>query len=117
MQLSHYNTYGIIALQELRKAKEGMAVPALADVIGIDYRYCQQVLRKLMMAGLVKSSRGGRGGFTLVNRRKSIRVLDVILAMHSPKEVVMVNDRARGVAQKVNDAMTDALRRLPVDSL
>ena len=49
-----------------------MSVPA---------KYAQHILRQLRIAGIVRSSRGGCGGYELAKLPKEISMLEIIVAM------------------------------------
>jgi Rrf2 family protein len=71
--------YGIRILVEIGRRPEG-ALP-LAEVERrqlISAKFAKQILQPLMKAGLVVSVRGLRGGYRLLKRPGSIRLLDVV---------------------------------------
>ncbi|MFW5698567.1 MAG: RrF2 family transcriptional regulator [Planctomycetota bacterium] len=60
----------------------------MADAEAISVDYVEQLLIKLKGAGLVRSHRGARGGYSLATDPHSITVADVLRVMEGPFELV-----------------------------
>jgi len=60
----------------------------IAEAEGISADYVAQILVKLKTAGLVRSRRGARGGFTLARDAQSISVADIVSAAEGPIALV-----------------------------
>jgi len=72
-------------------ARFGAKAPArkqdIARAEGISADYVEQILMKLKAAGLVRSHRGTRGGFSLARDPAAISVGDVLAAVEGPIEL------------------------------
>jgi Rrf2 family protein len=116
MQLSHYATYGILVLQELRKAQGPLTKFQLGAALGIGPIYVQQLMIRLIEAGLAASVRGPHGGYRLADREHKATVREVVEAMRMAAE-----SRGPGrfslVYQRVQAHLLKALDKLKVDAL
>ena len=70
-------------------ANEGQVVgaPTIAEAMGVPSRFTLRILRKLNIAGLTKSRRGAKGGYSLNRPAESISLYDIILAIDGPIEL------------------------------
>jgi Rrf2 family transcriptional regulator, iron-sulfur cluster assembly transcription factor len=83
MRLSTRGRFAITALIDLALREENIPVP-LADLAlrhHISLSYLEQVFAKLRQAGLIESTRGPGGGYTLGFRGDQISVADIITAI------------------------------------
>jgi len=74
--------YGVIcALHLARRASEGpITGREIAEVERLPGDYVEQILLRLRRAGIVRSTRGARGGYALAREAASISIRDVIEA-------------------------------------
>ncbi len=86
MKLSQSVTYAIHAV--LRLVNSGNIAPVNCGKLAADgkmpERFLLQVLRDLAKAGILHSTRGGRGGFLIRRPIEMITLLDVIEAVDGP---------------------------------
>ena len=79
------STYAVLAVAEIarRQASRAGGVQAgeIARCIGLPAAYAAKVLTQLARANILRSDRGPRGGFRLVNSPELIPLLDVIEAV------------------------------------
>jgi Rrf2 family protein len=77
--------YGVIcALHLARRAEEGpITGREIAEVERLPGDYVEQILLRLRRAGLVRSTRGARGGYALARAAQAISIRDVIEASES----------------------------------
>lgn len=70
-------------------ANEGQVVgaPTIAEAMGVPSRFTLRILRKLNIAGLTKSRRGAKGGYSLNRPAETISLYDIILAIDGPIEL------------------------------
>jgi Rrf2 family transcriptional regulator, cysteine metabolism repressor len=80
MQLHSYSAYALWIARVLASHKGSMTKLQLADRLGIDDGFAQQVLRRLQGAGLVGSVRGKKGGYLLAKDPRRITQREVIEA-------------------------------------
>ena len=82
MKLSTKGRYGLTAMLYLaRHADEGPLPLRMMDETGIQPDYLEQLLASLRKAGLVCTSRGAQGGYSLARAPEDITVGDVISAV------------------------------------
>ena len=55
--------------------------PTLSERIGVSLRFTLKILRKLLLAGIVRSYKGKSGGYMLAKEPKEISMYDVITAI------------------------------------
>lgn len=75
--------YGMRAMATLAVLAPGESLnaAALAERTGVPRQYLSKVMRKLVLARLVRSQRGPGGGFTLMNPAATVRLADVLKAL------------------------------------
>ena len=90
---------------------------------GIPQRYLEQVLQRLVKAGILKGVRGPRGGYSLARERRRISVADVMRVVEAmdeeaEKETRPASDLARQVIMPIwEDVQTDMVQRLSAISI
>lgn len=86
MRLSARSEYGLLALIDLAAAYGTEPVPtrALAESRGIPATFLEQLLADLRRAGLVRATRGPRGGYALSREPEAISALDLVEALEGP---------------------------------
>jgi Rrf2 family protein len=77
--------YGVIcALHLARRAEEGpITGREIAELERLPVDYVEQILLRLRRAGLVRSTRGARGGYDLARSPNDVSIRDVIEASES----------------------------------
>ncbi len=83
MLLSLTAVYGLRALAVLAGLEPGATINAadLAAVTGVPKQYLSKVMRKLVVARLVRAQRGRNGGFQLQKPARAIPIADVLAAL------------------------------------
>jgi len=86
MQLSTRADYALHALIELAAASGGVLVPAeqLARDQAVPPRHLELIMTELRRAGLVQSTRGPEGGFSLARPADQISLAEVVSAINGP---------------------------------
>jgi Rrf2 family protein len=90
LRLSKKADYALIAMKHLaRKAQGGTSASAreIAEQYDIPIELMAKVLQRLVRTGLLVSTQGTRGGYTLGRSSASISVADVIQAIDGPLTV------------------------------
>lgn len=88
--------YACVAMLELAARFADPKPVRLADVAdkhGIPSRFLVQILLDLKRAGLVASTRGAAGGYTLGRSPDEITLFDVIRVMDPPEQPVRADDK------------------------
>ncbi len=83
MRMSQTAEYALRAMAQMALLEPGQAVRAkdLAVEANVPPHYISKLLRKLVVAGLLSSRKGHKGGFTLARAPETIRLLDVLEAV------------------------------------
>ena len=101
MRLSTRGRFAITAMIDLALRESAQPVP-LQDIAlrhRISLSYLEQVFAKLRQHGLVESTRGPGGGYTLGFRGDSITVADIIGAIEEPAEASTPSDGVQDMTQ------------------
>ena len=83
MKLSSQEEYGLRCLLQLARAGDSasLTISEMADREGISAPNVAKIMRILRRSGLVRSTRGKAGGYTLARPAKDIRALHVLSAL------------------------------------
>src|SRR4051812_37309051 len=104
MRLSRTIAYAVYSILQLGKAPLGIAISRnqLAITAQLPERFLLEVLHSLNAAGLVRSTRGVDGGFSLARPPEDITLQEILEAFDYPQseyvpaldgQYVQVNDR------------------------
>ena len=101
MKLSTKGRYGLRAIVELAARKEGapVALSCLATEQGVSEAYLEQLMRSLKNAGLVTTTRGKSGGYTLSKAPEDISVSEVLNALEGTTSIAECVDKSGGVCE------------------
>jgi FeS assembly SUF system regulator len=110
MKLNRLTDYAVLVLWRLNQApgkdegkdKKGarmMAAPALADETVVPLPTVSKVLKLLSRAGLLASSRGVNGGYSLARAPEDISVADIIGAIEGPLSLTACVDDGETVCE------------------
>ena len=125
MRLSTRGRFAINAMIDLALRDNGAPVPLseLALRHHISLSYLEQVFAKLRQHGLVESTRGPGGGYTLGFRADSISVADIVAAIEdAPQERNVMHSEEAQMAQDLtqdlwNDLHTTLMAHMKTISL
>ncbi|MBN1420187.1 MAG: Rrf2 family transcriptional regulator [Planctomycetes bacterium] len=84
MRISSKAEYACLVVLDLARAAKGdepVPLRVLSDRKSLPYKYLTQILLQLKAAGIVRSTRGSNGGYTLARPPAEITVWDVIMAV------------------------------------
>jgi Rrf2 family protein len=86
MKLSRTVAYAVRATLQLAQNPQGTPVPCskLASDGKMPERFLLQILRNLVTHGILRSTRGVEGGYSLTRPPEQISLLDVIEAIEGP---------------------------------
>lgn len=116
MKLSQSVTYAIHAILRLAASPNPSPVSCgkLAEEGKMPERFLLQILRDLAKQGILQSTRGGGGGFTLGRRPEEISLLEVIEAVDGP---LLANLPLRGnFPDKIGDRLQAVLDQVAESS-
>ena len=115
--------YAVRAMLVLASHDDGpVKGDAIAAAQGVPFKYLENILGQLRTAGLVRSQRGGDGGYWLAREASAISIADVIRAVEGPLATVR-GERAEdldypegsGALQEVWVALRASLRNVLED--
>jgi Rrf2 family iron-sulfur cluster assembly transcriptional regulator len=89
MKMSTKGRYAVMAMIDIGQHSQGapISLNEISDRQDISQEYLEQLFGKLRRAGLVTSTRGPGGGYTLARAPAEIALSDVILAVDEPLRV------------------------------
>ena len=90
MKISTRTRYGVRAMFELAMeyGHGPLQTRTIAEREAISNKYLEQLISVLKSAGLIRSIRGPKGGYVLVNPPEETRLLEVFTALEGPIEPV-----------------------------
>ena len=83
MRITKWGEYGILCCIQLvgtDGSSEILGASAIADAVGIPLDYTQQILQRLRKAGVITSTRGPRGGYSLAHSPEQTTLKDILYA-------------------------------------
>ncbi|MBI2824663.1 MAG: Rrf2 family transcriptional regulator [Planctomycetia bacterium] len=111
MKLSRTVEYAVQATLQLAQAKTNGPVPCshLASNGGMPERFLLQVLRSLVTHGILNSTRGVDGGYTLERGPEDITLLDLVEAIEGPLVASLPRTQAlsSGTQAKLREALSN----------
>ncbi len=123
MRMSTKGRFAVNALIDLalREAAGPVALASIAQRQRISLSYLEQMFARLRRDGVVESTRGPGGGYTLGRSAEQITVADVVTAVDDPLEEGSEDERSLGMSralwQRLNDVMIEHMRGITLASL
>lgn len=83
MKISSQDEYGLRILIRIAKdsSDEGLSIPQLSEIEGLSASYVAKLTRTLRMAGLIESTKGQKGGYSLARPADEIKIREVLEAL------------------------------------
>jgi Rrf2 family protein len=104
MELSSKLEYALLALLEIANSYESgepLQIQQIADAQDIPKRYLEQLLATLRRGGLIKSTRGVKGGYVLAREPYQITILDALNCIEGLEATVSSTNTTNSVGTKV----------------
>jgi Rrf2 family protein len=116
MKLSRTVAYAVRATLQLAQNPSESPVPCskLASEGNMPERFLLQILRNLVTHGILRSTRGVDGGYTLTRPPEEISLLDVIEAIEGPMDAG--EPGGDGLPEQSHLRLHDALRQITATS-
>ncbi len=113
MKLSTNSRYGLRSLVDLAEQEGGAPVTlnAIASRQAVSESYLEQAFSALKKAGLVRSTRGSSGGYTLARPAEQIHVGDVLRVLEGDLTIMQGNVAADAVSLAIADLIWQAIDR------
>jgi Rrf2 family protein len=111
LRLSKKADYALIAMKHLAQKAGAPSTSAreIAEQYDIPIELLAKVLQRLVRTGLLASTQGTRGGYTLSRAAKSISVADVIQAIDGPLTVTACSTEKHDCEQYSKCSVRDPL--------
>ena len=86
MKITSQEEYGLRILLRIARCpnSDGLTIPQISAEEGLSRPYVAKLCRILRLAGLIRSSRGKEGGYTLARPAERILVPEVLNALGTP---------------------------------
>ncbi|MGD9852399.1 MAG: Rrf2 family transcriptional regulator [Nitrospirales bacterium] len=127
-------TYGIMATVELARHQDSQPVQAkvIAQRQGIPSRFIEQIMQRLKQEGIVHSSRGSQGGYTLTKPASQISLATLVNSMNGSQTTIasgisgnngsadkkhLSTALLSGIWEKVEEAEQGVLTNISIQSL
>ena len=81
MNLTLESDYALRIVYHLAYCGEMLDAARLSETVGVSLRFTLKILRKLRLAGLLRSFKGAGGGYALARPAETITMYDVIVAI------------------------------------
>ena len=112
MKLSRTVAYAVRATLQLAQNQSDVPVPCskLAATGKMPERFLLQILRNLVTHGILRSTRGVDGGYSLTRSPAEISLLDVIEAIEGPLD--SGEPPSQGLPEETQERLHGALRQI-----
>lgn len=129
MKISTKGRYGARAVLELtlRYGSGPVMVREISENQEISERYLEQILNTLRTSGIVKSTRGAKGGYELAKAPSEITLGEIVISLEGPLDVVSCTGnykcRNKGkcatyfVWEQIKDSIEDVLNSITLKEL
>jgi Rrf2 family iron-sulfur cluster assembly transcriptional regulator len=123
MRMSTKGRYAVNALIDLglRQAAGPVALATISARQQVSLSYLEQMFSRLRREGIVESTRGPGGGYTLGRPAAEITVADIVGAVDDPAEADGAEAAADGLSralwQRLNDQLFQYMGTITLDSL
>ena len=134
MKLTTKGRYGLRAVIDLAKyaKNEPVSLSDVAERQGISISYLEQLMAKLKKAGIVQSTRGAQGGYSLAKHPENISVGEILRALEgslSPVDCSAVDGEGetecsasnfcvtKYVWKRINDSINDTVNNIFLSEL
>src|SRR4026209_54956 len=114
MKLARTVSYAVQATLQLAKNESSEPVPCsqLASTGNMPERFLLQILRNLVTHGILRSTRGVDGGYSLVRSPEQISLLEVIEAIEGPYDSGTSLGEGEGITPEAQNKLKDALTQV-----
>lgn len=116
MKISTRGEYGLRILMELgMEGNRGLALREIAERQHISLDYLEQIVPALKHAGLVRARRGAHGGYFLAKKPAQITILDALVALEGPFDLMLCVSNTDPPKEKLPVASSTVLANSPLN--
>ncbi|MFC1826931.1 RrF2 family transcriptional regulator [Thermodesulfobacteriota bacterium] len=114
LTISSKSRYGIGALLALAEFYNSglLQIKDIASRCNIPHQYLEQIFNQLGKTGLIKSTRGKKGGYKLAKPPEQITVLQIVNALEGDLEFVPETDNSNDVIVELFQEAEDNLKKV-----
>ena len=94
LSLTKKTDYALIAMSRLVADPEGVhSARRIAEDFGVPLPLLMNILKQLSASGIIRSTRGARGGYVLARPAEKITLADLIVALEGPMRLSQCSGR------------------------
>jgi Rrf2 family protein len=114
LTISSKSRYGITALLALAEFYNSglLQIKDIASRCDIPHQYLEQIFNRLGKTGIIKSTRGKKGGYELAKPPEQITVLHIVNALEGDIEFVSKSDGNNDVIVELFQEAEDKLKKI-----
>ena len=114
LTISSKSRYGIGALLALAEFYNSglLQIKDIASRCNIPHQYLEQIFNQLGKTGLIKSTRGKKGGYKLAKPPEQVTVLQIVNALEGDLEFVPETDNSNDVIVELFQEAEDNLKKV-----
>jgi Rrf2 family protein len=114
LTISSKSRYGITALLALAEFYNSglLQIKDIASRCDIPHQYLEQIFNRLGKTGIIKSTRGKKGGYELAKPPEQITVLHIVNALEGDFEFVSKSDDNNDVIVELFQEAEDKLKKI-----
>jgi Rrf2 family protein len=114
LTISSKSRYGIAALLALAEYYDSglLQIKDIASRCDIPHQFLEQIFNQLGKTGIIKSTRGKKGGYELALPPSQITVLQIVNALEGNIEFVPESDSRNGVIVELFQEAEDKLKEI-----
>jgi Rrf2 family protein len=119
LTISSKSRYGIVALLALAEFYNSglLQIKDIVSRCDIPHQYLEQIFNRLGKSGIIKSTRGKKGGYELAKPPEQITVLQIVYALEGDIEFVPKSDNSNDVIAELFQEAEDKLKKVLSTSL
>ncbi len=116
MKLSRTVAYAVRATLQLAKSESTSPIPCsrLASEGNMPERFLLQILRNLVTHGILRSTRGVDGGYSLTRSAEEVSLLEVIEAIEGPMETT--DPLSTGLSGETHSRLREAMQQITTNA-
>ena len=88
IRLNRTTEYGLMALRYMSRKRDCTSAREIADTYGLPFEITAKTLLRLKDLGLIQSTQGARGGYTLQRSLKEVTLAQFLEMMEGPQFLV-----------------------------
>jgi Rrf2 family protein len=103
IRLNRTTEYGLMALRYISRKQGCTSAREVADTYGLPFEITAKTLLRLKDLGLIQSTQGARGGYTLQRSMKDISLAQFLEMMEGPQFLVTCTAEMREDSERIRD--------------